>query len=63
MEQFFQNIVSNIGINDIFDILIITFLVYKLLGFVRETRAEQLAKGIGILIVVAVLASSLRLYT
>jgi diadenylate cyclase len=63
MEQFFQNIVSNIGINDIFDILIITFLVYKLLGFVRETRAEQLAKGIGILIVVAVLANALRLYT
>ncbi|MBQ7702747.1 MAG: diadenylate cyclase CdaA [Firmicutes bacterium] len=51
------------GINDIFDILIITFLVYKLLGFVRETRAEQLAKGVGILIIVAVLASVLRLYT
>lgn len=63
MEQFFQNIVSNIGINDIFDILIITFLVYKLLGFVRETRAEQLAKGVGVLIIVAVLANVLRLYT
>ncbi|MBQ6088928.1 MAG: diadenylate cyclase CdaA, partial [Firmicutes bacterium] len=42
---------------------IVAFLFYKLLGFIRETRAEQLAKGILILIVVALLARLLNLYT
>ena len=63
MEQFFHNILSNIGINDVLDILIVAFLFYKLLGFIRETRAEQLAKGILILIVVALVANLLNLYT
>ena len=63
MNQFFQNIVSNIGLNDVLDILIVAFLFYKLLGFIRETRAEQLAKGILILIIVAVIANLLNLYT
>ncbi|MBQ4466916.1 MAG: diadenylate cyclase CdaA [Firmicutes bacterium] len=63
MEQFFQNIISNIGINDVLDILIVAFLFFKLLGFIRETRAEQLAKGILILVLVAVIANLLNLYT
>ena len=63
MNQFFQNIVSNIGLNDVLDILIVAFLFYKLLGFIRETRAEQLAKGILILVLVALAASWLHLYT
>ncbi|MBQ5441013.1 MAG: diadenylate cyclase CdaA [Firmicutes bacterium] len=63
MNQFFQNIISNIGLNDVLDILIVAFLFYKLLGFIRETRAEQLAKGILILIIVAVIANLLNLYT
>ncbi len=63
MNQFFQNIVSNIGINDVLDILIVAFLFYKLLGFIRETRAEQLAKGLLILVLVALAASWLHLYT
>lgn len=63
MNQFFQNIISNIGLNDVFDILIVAFLFYKLLGFIRETRAEQLAKGLLILVVVALAARWLHLYT
>jgi diadenylate cyclase len=63
MNQFFQNIISNIGINDVLDILIVAFLFYKLLGFIRETRAEQLAKGLLMLVVVALVARWLHLYT
>ena len=63
MNQFFQNIISNIGINDVLDILIVAFLFYKLLGFIRETRAEQLAKGLLVLVVVALAARWLHLYT
>ncbi|MCI8608775.1 MAG: TIGR00159 family protein [Firmicutes bacterium] len=46
MENFFRNVIADIGINDVLDILIVAFLIYKLLGFIRETRAEQLAKGL-----------------
>ena len=63
MNQFFQNIISNIGVNDVLDILIVAFLFYKLLGFIRETRAEQLAKGLLVLVVVALAARWLHLYT
>jgi diadenylate cyclase len=63
MNQFFQNIISNIGVNDVLDIMIVAFLFYKLLGFIRETRAEQLAKGLLVLVLVALAASWLHLYT
>lgn len=59
----FKNIVSSVGITDVLDIAIITFLVYKLLGFIRETRAEQLAKGLLLLVVATVLSKWMHLYT
>lgn len=46
MEVFLRNITAGIGFTDILDILIVTFMMYKVLGFLRETRAEQLAKGV-----------------
>jgi len=36
---------------DIIDILIVAFIVYKAISLIRETRAEQLIKGIVILII------------
>lgn len=63
METFFDNIVSSIGITDVLDILIVAFIVYKVLGFIRETRAEQLAKGLLILIVITLASKALHLYT
>lgn len=63
MEQFFKNIVSGIGFTDILDILIVTFIIYKLLHFIRETRAEQLAKGLLLLMVATLLSKVLQLYT
>lgn len=63
VENVFKNIVSSVGITDVFDIAIITFLVYKLLGFIRETRAEQLAKGLLLLVVATVLSKWMHLYT
>ncbi len=63
VENVFKNIVSSIGITDVLDIAIITFLVYKLLGFIRETRAEQLAKGLLLLVVATVLSKWMHLYT
>jgi len=45
------NIEQDIGINNIIDILIVSFVIYRILMMVRETRAEQLIKGIIILLV------------
>ena len=63
MENILENLNVSIGIMDILDIAIITFLIYKLLGFIRETRAEQLAKGILLLLVATVASKWLHLYT
>ncbi len=38
--------ISNLRIFDIIDILLIAFIVYKAIEFLRETRAGQLVKGI-----------------
>ena len=48
--------VSNIRVFDVIDILVIAYLIYKAIQFLRETRAGQLAKGIGVLIAVYLIA-------
>ncbi|MBR6902929.1 MAG: diadenylate cyclase CdaA [Clostridia bacterium] len=48
--------VSNIRVFDIIDILVIAFLIYKAIQFLRETRAGQLAKGSIVLVVVYLIA-------
>lgn len=53
------NVVKSINPNDFLDIALLTYLVYILLKFVRETRAGQLMKGI--MFIVAVYAVSLVL--
>jgi len=54
---------SGFGIADVIDVLIVAFVVYKIIGFIRETRAEQLAKGLIILIVAKFLAEGMNFYT
>ena len=63
IKNIFENIVSSVGITDVLDIAIIAFLIYKLLGFIRETRAEQLAKGLLLLVIATVLSKWFHLYT
>ncbi len=41
---------SNVRIFDIIDILVIAFIIYKAIEFLRETRAGQLVKGIVLLL-------------
>ena len=45
------NYLSTIGLADIVDILIVTFLVYELINFIRKTNSSKVAKGIVILLV------------
>lgn len=55
--------VSSIRIPDILDILVIAYIIYKALGFLRESRAGQLVKGLVILLVVYLISDSLELVT
>lgn len=48
--------VSNIRVFDIIDIIVIAYLIYKAIQFLRETRAGQLAKGIIVLVGVYLVA-------
>lgn len=57
------NSISQLRIQDIIDILVITYCIYRILDFLKETRAEQLIKGIGILLVLTAISDWLNLYT
>lgn len=61
--QQFLNIFSNIRMRDVMDILIVAIVIYKLYKLLRETRAEQLAKGIIILLVLTKVSEWMELYT
>ena len=56
MAEFLSNLFSGlfrmprIGLNSIIDILIIAFIIYKVIEWVRETRAWSLLKGLAVVI-------------
>lgn len=63
MAEFFHNLTKLFSITDVLDIFIVAFIIYKLLGFIRETRAEQLAKGLLLLVIATLLSEYFQLYT
>lgn len=64
MDHFF-NLVRGVGIRDILDILIVAMVFYRLFLMLKETRGEQLMKGIIILFLFAKITGSdfVRFYT
>jgi len=58
-----KDFVLLLRIQDVFDILIVAFIVYKSLQLIKETRAEPLLKGIIVLLVVLQLSEWFQLYT
>ncbi len=63
MSEIFNNIISGVGITDVIDVTIVAYLIYKILGFIRETRALQLVKGLLILVLITVVSEQFNLYT
>lgn len=63
MQNFFQTVILSMGISDVIDIAIVAFVTYKILCFIRETRAEQLVKGLLILVAASFLSEMFNLYT
>lgn len=55
------NVIQSIRPIDLLDIALLMILVYTILKFVRETRAGQLMKGIGFIVVVFFLSDILEL--
>lgn len=53
--------IQNFRIFDLLDIIIIAWLIYKAIAFLRETRAGQLVKGIAILLFVYAFANLFEL--
>jgi diadenylate cyclase len=62
MNEFFGNLMSGVAVTDILDIAIVAYATYKVLGFIKQTRAEQLVRGLLILVLVMIVAGLLHLY-
>ncbi len=63
MPEILANIGANIQITDVLDILIVAFVVYKIMEFIKETRAQQLVKGLLFLVLATFLSGQLHFYT
>lgn len=64
MQEIVNNVLSYIsiaGINDLIDILVVAFIIYKVISVLRDTAAERLIKGIIILFVLTQVVSRLKL--
>ena len=53
----------SIGITDVLDILIVAYIIYKVIFWIKETRAWVLFKGILVIFAFAAVAALLKLHT
>ena len=56
------NVLSTIGLTDLIDILIVAFLIFEAIMFVRRTNSYNLARGIILLLVVLGLSEIFKLH-
>ncbi len=63
LSVFWSNIVERISLFDVIDVLIVAFLIYQLLKLTRQTRANQVLKGIGIVFIAYWVSDQLGLTT
>ncbi len=63
MTEVVTNMFAGFSVTDVIDVAIVAFVVYKILAFIRETRAEQLVKGLLVLVVATFLSDVFDLYT
>jgi diadenylate cyclase len=57
------NIITKISISDILDIIIVAYIFYKIFMFIKDTRAEQVFKGIILFMVIVQVSGILKLHT
>ena len=54
-------LLMSIKITDLIDIVIVAFLLYKMFGFIKETRAQQLFRGILLIVAVFIVSEVFNL--
>ena len=54
-------LLMSIKITDLIDIVIVAFLLYKMFGFIRETRAQQLFRGILLIVAIFIISEVFNL--
>lgn len=62
--EFLNNLwsfITSIRLSDVVDVSIVAFILYNIMKFIRQTRAVQLLKGIGILLIVMWVSDWLQL--
>lgn len=57
------SLIFNMGITDIIDIAIVCYICYKIFMFIKDTRAEQVLKGMLFLLVTTKASEILQLHT
>ena len=62
MKDIFEGILAGFGPTAVLDIMVVAFIIYKILGFIRDSRAQQLVKGLLLLVVAFLLSDVLNLY-
>jgi diadenylate cyclase len=66
LSSFFSSVIamiSYIRILDIIDIATVAFAIYKIIQFISRTRAQQLVKGLLVLVIALLVSDVLDLYT
>ena len=58
----FISAITTIKLLDFADIAIVAFIFYKVLYFIKDTRAEQLLKGIFLLLLITQVSSTFKLH-
>src|SRR3989338_8944159 len=61
--QFFINLRESVRWYDLIDIVIVSFVIYRVLLLIRGTRAVQMLTGFGIILIFYYLAERLRFHT
>ena len=55
--------IPHLGINDVIDIIGVAYLIYKIVTWIKDTRAWSLFKGVAVIIIVAIVANIFQLHT
>ncbi len=63
IQQYIANYSGYFRLQDLFDILIVAYVFYMIIGFIHETRAMQLIKGIVLLLIVLFISDLIELNT
>ncbi len=59
--SYITDVFGRLTLNDLLDVILVSFIIYQLVLLTRRTRASQVVKGVGIILVAAWLVNALQL--